>query len=114
MMVLFEESCDKQKNKTKFNNNSSPENTLLHSIDIDIQYLCLSASSHEPEEKPLSPLLRSGSGTLRSHSATALDPSDPSYRNYLTKIQAELSPQKSPAVSYNMPDEKCIGNEACN
>lgn len=69
-------------------------------------------SVHQPE-KPPSPLSRSGSGTLTSHSGTALDPSDPSYRNYFTKIQAELSPQKSPAVSYNMPDEKCIGNEAC-
>ncbi|XP_054862265.1 leucine-rich repeat and guanylate kinase domain-containing protein isoform X3 [Amphiprion ocellaris] len=52
------------------------------------------ASGHEPEEKPLSPLLRSGSGSL---SVTALDPSDPSYRSYFTKIQAELSPQKCPA-----------------
>ncbi|XP_050933496.1 leucine-rich repeat and guanylate kinase domain-containing protein isoform X2 [Lates calcarifer] len=55
------------------------------------------ASGHEPEEKPALPLSRSGSGTLTSHSGTALDPSDPSYRNYFTKIQAELSPQKSPA-----------------
>ncbi|XP_019947726.2 leucine-rich repeat and guanylate kinase domain-containing protein isoform X1 [Paralichthys olivaceus] len=51
------------------------------------------STGHEPDEKPPSPLLRSGSGT--SHFATALDPSDPSYRNYLTKIQAELTPQKS-------------------
>ncbi|XP_044042608.1 leucine-rich repeat and guanylate kinase domain-containing protein isoform X2 [Siniperca chuatsi] len=54
-------------------------------------------SGNEPEVKPPSPLSRSGSGTLMSHSATALDPSDLSYRNYFTKIQAELSPQKSPA-----------------
>ncbi|XP_078099173.1 uncharacterized protein lrguk isoform X2 [Sander vitreus] len=56
------------------------------------------STGNEPEEKPASPpLSRSGSGTLASHSATALDPSDPSYRNYFTKIHAELSPQKSPA-----------------
>ncbi|KAG7222224.1 hypothetical protein INR49_016638, partial [Caranx melampygus] len=53
------------------------------------------ASSHEPGEKPPSPLSRSGSGTLTLRSATALDPSDPTYRNYITKIQAELSPEKS-------------------
>ncbi|KAF3705127.1 Leucine-rich repeat and guanylate kinase domain-containing protein [Channa argus] len=47
---------------------------------------------NELEQKPLSPLSRSGSGTL-----TALDPSEPSHRNYYTKIQAELSPQMSPA-----------------
>ncbi|TDG96677.1 hypothetical protein EPR50_G00231330 [Perca flavescens] len=56
------------------------------------------STGNDPEEKPASPpLSRSGSGTLASHSATALDPSDPSYRNYFTKIHAELSPQKSPA-----------------
>ncbi|XP_033470990.2 leucine-rich repeat and guanylate kinase domain-containing protein [Epinephelus lanceolatus] len=65
------------------NNRGSPDNT---------------STGHEPEERPPSPpLSRSGSGSLMSHSATALDPSDPSYRNYLTKIQAQLSPQKSPA-----------------
>lgn len=46
-------------------------------------------------------------------SAAALDPSDPSYRNYFTKIQAELSPQKSPAVSLKILDERFISNEAC-
>ncbi|XP_040886596.1 leucine-rich repeat and guanylate kinase domain-containing protein [Toxotes jaculatrix] len=66
------------------NNRASPDNTST-------------VSGHEPEEKPPSPLSRSGSGTLTSHSATALHPSDPSYRNYFAKIQAELSPQKSPA-----------------
>ncbi|XP_023284961.1 leucine-rich repeat and guanylate kinase domain-containing protein [Seriola lalandi dorsalis] len=55
------------------------------------------ASSHEPVEKPPSPSSRSGSRTLTSHSDTALDPSDSSYRNYFTKIQAELSPQKNTA-----------------
>ncbi|XP_074554448.1 leucine-rich repeat and guanylate kinase domain-containing protein isoform X2 [Halichoeres trimaculatus] len=53
------------------------------------------ALGHEPEQKPNSALSRSG--TITSLSATALEPSDLSYRNYLTKIQAELSPQKSPA-----------------
>ncbi|CAJ1054851.1 leucine-rich repeat and guanylate kinase domain-containing protein isoform X2 [Xyrichtys novacula] len=52
---------------------------------------------HEPEEKPSSPLSRSRSGTLTSHSATALEPLNSSNRNYFTKIHAELSPQKSPA-----------------
>ncbi|XP_068577535.1 leucine-rich repeat and guanylate kinase domain-containing protein isoform X2 [Cebidichthys violaceus] len=65
------------------NNRGSPDNTF---------------TGHEPEEKPLSPpLSRSGSGRLTSRSATALDPSDLSYRNYFNKIQAELSPQKSAA-----------------
>ncbi|XP_010780275.1 leucine-rich repeat and guanylate kinase domain-containing protein-like [Notothenia coriiceps] len=61
------------------NNRGSPDNT---------------SNSHEPEEKLPSP--RSGSGACASHSATPIDPSDPSYRNYFTKIQAELSPQKNP------------------
>ncbi|XP_034719341.1 leucine-rich repeat and guanylate kinase domain-containing protein isoform X4 [Etheostoma cragini] len=57
-----------------------------------------SSTGNEPEEKLASPPLpRSGSSTLASLSATALDPSDPSYRNYFTKIHEELSPQKSPA-----------------
>ncbi|XP_070710191.1 leucine-rich repeat and guanylate kinase domain-containing protein [Pempheris klunzingeri] len=64
------------------NNRVSPENM---------------STGHDPEGKPPSPLSRSGSGTFKSHSATALDPSDPSYRNYFTKIQAELSPKKRPA-----------------
>ncbi|KAM6896120.1 leucine-rich repeat and guanylate kinase domain-containing protein [Lycodopsis pacificus] len=59
------------------NNRGSPDNT---------------STGHKPEEKPLS---RSGSGRLASHSATALDPSDLSYRNYFNKIQAELRPPKS-------------------
>ncbi|KAK2883060.1 leucine-rich repeat and guanylate kinase domain-containing protein isoform X2 [Channa argus] len=59
------------------NNRASPDNT---------------STGNELEQKPLSPLSRSGSGTL-----TALDPSEPSHRNYYTKIQAELSPQMSPA-----------------
>ncbi|XP_033930868.1 leucine-rich repeat and guanylate kinase domain-containing protein isoform X2 [Pseudochaenichthys georgianus] len=61
------------------NNRGSPDNT---------------SNGHEPEDKLPSP--RSGSGALASHSATPIDPSDPSYRNYFTKIQAELSPQKNP------------------
>ncbi|XP_042258702.1 leucine-rich repeat and guanylate kinase domain-containing protein isoform X1 [Thunnus maccoyii] len=65
------------------NSRASPDNTST-------------ASGHGPEERPPSDLSRSGSGTM-SLSATALDPSDPSYRNYFTKIQAQLSPQKSPA-----------------
>ncbi|XP_029318008.1 leucine-rich repeat and guanylate kinase domain-containing protein isoform X2 [Cottoperca gobio] len=65
------------------NNRGSPDNA---------------STGQEAEEKlPPPPLSRSGSGALASHSATALDPSDPSYRNYFTQIQAELSPQKSPS-----------------
>lgn len=65
---------------------------------------------HKPEENAPSPQSRAESGSL---TATALDPSYLSYRSYFTKIQAELSPQKSPTVSDNMSDEKCIGIEAC-
>lgn len=84
--------------------------TVLHSIELSVSSLL----GNEPEEKPASPpLSRLGSGTLASHSATVLDPSDPSYRNYFTKIHAELSPQNSPAVSYKISDEKCIDNEDC-
>ncbi|XP_035002892.1 leucine-rich repeat and guanylate kinase domain-containing protein isoform X1 [Hippoglossus stenolepis] len=54
-------------------------------------------TGHEPDEKPASPPLGSGSGTLTSLLASALDPSDPSYRNHIAKIQAELTPQKSAA-----------------
>nr|XP_020455079.1 leucine-rich repeat and guanylate kinase domain-containing protein isoform X3 [Monopterus albus] len=54
------------------------------------------STGHKPEEKPPPTLSRSGSGTLMSHSARALDPSDLSFRHYFTRIQAELSPQKSP------------------
>ncbi|KAM8908247.1 leucine-rich repeat and guanylate kinase domain-containing protein isoform 2-T2 [Spinachia spinachia] len=60
--------------------------------------------NHDPstgpqlEEKHLSPTLsRSGSRSLTSHSAKALDPSDLSYRHYFNKIQLELGPQKSAA-----------------
>ncbi|XP_030295321.1 leucine-rich repeat and guanylate kinase domain-containing protein isoform X2 [Sparus aurata] len=74
--LLLEEAEEEGKN-----NRSSPDNT---------------STGHKPEEKPPSPLLRSGSAALRSHSATALDPSNPIYRNYFAKIQAELSLQKSP------------------
>ncbi|KAI9533606.1 hypothetical protein NQZ68_021141 [Dissostichus eleginoides] len=64
------------------NNRGSPDNT---------------SNGHKPEEKlPSPPPSRSGSGALASHSATPINPSDPSYRNYFTKIQAELSPQKNP------------------
>lgn len=75
---------------------------------IQFLYHSLSASVDEPEEKP--PLPRSGSAALSSEPVTVLDPSDPSYRNYLTKIQAALSTQKSPAVSYKIPNKKIIGN----
>ncbi|XP_054481035.1 leucine-rich repeat and guanylate kinase domain-containing protein [Anoplopoma fimbria] len=61
------------------NNRGSPDNT---------------PTGDAPQEKPLSPP-RSRAGTLTSHSAPALDPSDLYYRNYYNKIQAELSPQKS-------------------
>ncbi|XP_034382206.1 leucine-rich repeat and guanylate kinase domain-containing protein [Cyclopterus lumpus] len=65
------------------NNRGSPDNT---------------STGHEPEEKPRSPPLSgAGSGALAAHSATALDPSDLSHRNYFNKIQAALSPQKSAA-----------------
>lgn len=84
---------------------------LLYYIYINSIFLFL--PGHKPEEKPPSPLLRSGSAALRSHSAMALDPSNPIYRNYFAKIQAELSLQKSPTVSYKMSDENCIGSEAC-
>lgn len=71
---------------------------------IDRHRPSLPLSGHEPEEKLPSP--RSGSGALASHSATPIDPSDSSYRNYFTKIQAELSPQKNPVVSNNMSEKK--------
>ncbi|XP_056131889.1 leucine-rich repeat and guanylate kinase domain-containing protein [Lampris incognitus] len=48
-------------------------------------------------ERPTSaPPIGSGSG-IKLHSALALDPSDPSCRNYLNKIHAQLRPQKSSA-----------------
>ncbi|XP_045928521.1 leucine-rich repeat and guanylate kinase domain-containing protein isoform X3 [Micropterus dolomieu] len=75
--LLLEEQEEGQNN-----NRASPDST---------------STGNEPEENPPSPLSRSGSGTLTSNSATALDTSDPSYRNYFTKIQAELSPPKGPA-----------------
>uniref|UniRef100_A0A672GZP9 Leucine-rich repeats and guanylate kinase domain containing n=1 Tax=Salarias fasciatus TaxID=181472 RepID=A0A672GZP9_SALFA len=52
-----------------------------------------------PEDKPLSPVSRSGKEILASPSLNALDPSNPSYRSYFTRIQAELSSHKTPAVS---------------
>ncbi|XP_030006189.1 leucine-rich repeat and guanylate kinase domain-containing protein [Sphaeramia orbicularis] len=54
------------------------------------------ASSPKPEEKPPTDPLRVGSGPS-SHSVTALYPSDLSYRHYWTQIQAQLSPEKTPA-----------------
>lgn len=128
--LLLEEETERE-------NNTSPDNASigvclpvqliisLHSFcrgvkciykqyyKLVVYNLFLSASSNEPEEKPPLPLSKSESGMVTSHSATALDPTDLSYRNYFTKIQAELSPQKSPTVSFNMYDEKCIVNEAC-
>uniref|UniRef100_A0A672GYQ3 Leucine-rich repeats and guanylate kinase domain containing n=1 Tax=Salarias fasciatus TaxID=181472 RepID=A0A672GYQ3_SALFA len=59
----------------------------------------LAATGHEPEDKPLSPVSRSGKEILASPSLNALDPSNPSYRSYFTRIQAELSSHKTPAVS---------------
>lgn len=80
---------------------------------VNVTLVSLSTSANKPEEKPPSHLSALGSDTLTSQSATALDPSNPSYRNYFIKIQAELSVEKSPAVSYNTSDEKCIGYEVC-
>ncbi|KAM9328400.1 uncharacterized protein lrguk [Pholidichthys leucotaenia] len=53
------------------------------------------ASGPDSEVKSHVPMSRSGSATLMSDSVAALDPSDPSYRAYITKIQAELRPQRS-------------------
>ncbi|XP_068163378.1 leucine-rich repeat and guanylate kinase domain-containing protein [Antennarius striatus] len=50
------------------------------------------STGHEVQENPPSPLLGSGSGAA----PRALEPSDLSHRSYFNKIQAELSPQKSP------------------
>lgn len=60
-------------------------------------------TGHELEEEKL-PAARSGSGlgNLTPHSVAALDPSHLAHRSYFSKIQAEISPQKSPAVSYKM------------
>ncbi|XP_053271446.1 leucine-rich repeat and guanylate kinase domain-containing protein [Pleuronectes platessa] len=55
------------------------------------------ASGPVRDEKPASPPLGSGSVKLTSHLASALDLSDPAHRNYITKIQLELAPQKSAA-----------------
>ncbi|XP_041637122.1 leucine-rich repeat and guanylate kinase domain-containing protein [Cheilinus undulatus] len=74
------------------NNRVSPDNTSL---------------GHDPEEKLPSPLSRS---TLCS--ATALEPSHSSYRNYFTKIQAELSPQKSPAELASIARREQLVREA--
>jgi len=73
----------------------------MHYYTISLHSLCL--SDHESEEKPEEkPQSRAGSGALAAPPAAALDPSDPSYRNYFNKIQAALSPPKSAAVSYKM------------
>ncbi|TMS03018.1 hypothetical protein E3U43_020998, partial [Larimichthys crocea] len=47
---------------------------------------------HEPEERPSSPLSRSGSGTVMS--AAALDPSDPSYRNLFYQDPGRAQPSE--------------------
>ncbi|KAK1906568.1 Leucine-rich repeat and guanylate kinase domain containing protein [Dissostichus eleginoides] len=79
------------------NNRGSPDNT---------------SNGHKPEEKlPSPPPSRSGSGALASHSATPINPSDPSYRNYFTKIQAELSPQKNP-VNPHLNDASSSSDES--
>lgn len=57
--------------------------------------------SIDPEEKPLSDQVTLGLGTI-SHSAPVLEPTDLSYRHYWSQIQTQLSPQKSPAVSYDI------------
>uniref|UniRef100_UPI0037E8C090 leucine-rich repeat and guanylate kinase domain-containing protein n=1 Tax=Semicossyphus pulcher TaxID=241346 RepID=UPI0037E8C090 len=75
--LLLEEQEDRENN-----NRASPDNA---------------SAGHGPAEKPSSSLSKSRPGTLTSHSATALELSCSSYRNFFTKIQAELSPQKSPA-----------------
>ncbi|XP_070848331.1 leucine-rich repeat and guanylate kinase domain-containing protein isoform X2 [Chaetodon trifascialis] len=69
-------------------------------------------TGREPEEEPPSPLSRSGSAVLTSHSAAALDPSDPSYRNHFTKIQAALSPQKSHAELVSIRRREQLVREA--
>uniref|UniRef100_A0A8C5EPZ1 Guanylate kinase-like domain-containing protein n=1 Tax=Gouania willdenowi TaxID=441366 RepID=A0A8C5EPZ1_GOUWI len=51
----------------------------------------------EPEEKAPSSVLLSATETPAICSPTALDPSNPAYRSYCTKIRAELLSQKSPA-----------------
>ncbi|XP_065807663.1 leucine-rich repeat and guanylate kinase domain-containing protein isoform X1 [Labrus bergylta] len=84
--LLLEEQDDGE------NNRASPDNTSV---------------GHEPEEKLLSPLSRS-----TPHSAMALDPSHLSYRNYFTKIQAELSPQKSPAELASIARREQLVREA--
>ncbi|XP_040928280.1 leucine-rich repeat and guanylate kinase domain-containing protein isoform X3 [Betta splendens] len=81
-LVLKEYLLLKEEEEEEKHNRASPDSTSM-------------ASANEPVAKPPSHLL--GSGTLTSQSATALDPSNPSYRNYFTKIQAELSPENSPA-----------------
>ncbi|KAM3588195.1 uncharacterized protein V6R79_023856 [Siganus canaliculatus] len=55
------------------------------------------STGHEPEKTAASARSGSGPGSnmLMSHSAKALDPSDLSYRNYFSKIQAELRPEMS-------------------
>ncbi|XP_028255270.1 leucine-rich repeat and guanylate kinase domain-containing protein [Parambassis ranga] len=74
--LLLEEPEDRQNNRTSLDNLS----TALH---------------QQPEEKPSSPLSMSGMGAHVSPSTTALNPSEPSYRSHFSRIQAELSPQKS-------------------
>ncbi|XP_029969912.1 leucine-rich repeat and guanylate kinase domain-containing protein [Salarias fasciatus] len=79
--LLLEEQ---EEGKSSNNNRESPDSAC-------------SATGHEPEDKPLSPVSRSGKEILASPSLNALDPSNPSYRSYFTRIQAELSSHKTPA-----------------
>ncbi|XP_051247919.1 leucine-rich repeat and guanylate kinase domain-containing protein isoform X2 [Dicentrarchus labrax] len=90
--LLLEEQEEGEKQ-----NRTSPDNT---------------SAGHEPQEKPHSPPSRSGSGPVTSHSATALDPADPSYRNYFARIQAELSPQKSPTELASISRREQLVREA--
>ncbi|KAM9846060.1 leucine-rich repeat and guanylate kinase domain-containing protein [Aulostomus maculatus] len=62
------------------NNRASPDST---------------STGQGPEEKPPPDPSRSGSATV-SYSATALEPSNPSHRNYSTKIRAQFCSQRSP------------------
>ncbi|XP_076578508.1 leucine-rich repeat and guanylate kinase domain-containing protein [Chaetodon auriga] len=85
-----------EQEKGENNSRASPDNTC----------------TGQPEEKPPSPASRSGSAMLTSHSAAALDPSDPSYRNYFTKIQAVLCPQKSHAELVSVRRREQLVREA--
>uniref|UniRef100_A0A668AFP1 Leucine rich repeats and guanylate kinase domain containing n=1 Tax=Myripristis murdjan TaxID=586833 RepID=A0A668AFP1_9TELE len=75
--------------------------------DISIT-VSLSASEHLPEERPASALSSTSGSVTKSYLPMALDPSDSFSRNYCAMVQAQLSPQKNPAVSNLTSYEKCI------